>query len=153
PPEKSMGQAGSTTGPQYVRRANGETTRVRQQWRRKRDMMAASKDHVPSCDGRPDASRDSGRIGVEHHLRRAKKGRRMTQPIDLDRLRADLAARAESAAQRLLGKPTGRSRGALRFGRKGSVEVIVTGPKAGLWHDFENQVGGDLFGLIKREHR
>jgi hypothetical protein len=77
----------------------------------------------------------------------------MTQPIDLRGLRADLAARADSAAQRLLGQPTGRSRGALRFGRKGSVEVIVSGPKAGLWRDYENQVGGDLFHLIKRAHR
>lgn len=77
----------------------------------------------------------------------------MTQQTDLNRLRGGLTAHAEAAAQRLLGEPTGRSRSALRFGRKGSVEVIVSGPKAGLWHDYENQVGGDLFDLIERVHR
>jgi putative DNA primase/helicase len=77
----------------------------------------------------------------------------MRLPIHIDRLRAELTARAENAAQSLLGQPTGRSRGALRFGRKGSVEVIVSGSKAGLWHDYENQIGGDLFDLIEREHR
>jgi hypothetical protein len=77
----------------------------------------------------------------------------MTQLIDLDRLRAALAAAAESAAQQLLGEPTARSRCALRFGRKGSIEVVISGPNSGLWHDYENQVGGDLFELIKREHR
>src|SRR5262249_56741123 len=84
---------------------------------------------------------------------RSEEGRRMRLPIDIDRLRAELAARAENAAQRLLGQPTGRSRGALRFGRKGSVEVIVSGPKAGLWHDYENQVGGEPVDLSGRRHR
>src|SRR5262245_25624363 len=77
----------------------------------------------------------------------------MRLPVHMDRMRAELTARAENAARSLLGQPTGRSRGALRFGRKGSVEVIASGPKAGLWHDYENQIGGDLFDLIKREHR
>src|SRR5215831_9055735 len=75
--------------------------------------------------------------------------------IDLDRLRIDLTARAEHVAREVLGEPNHKlsSKRSLRFGNKGSLEVVVAGKKAGLWYDHENRIGGDLIDLIQRERR
>jgi ATP-dependent exoDNAse (exonuclease V) alpha subunit len=39
----------------------------------------------------------------------------------------------------------------LRFGNKGSLAITLSGPKSGLWKDFESGEGGNLFQLIQRE--
>jgi putative DNA primase/helicase len=67
---------------------------------------------------------------------------------------AALAARAAEAAVALLGEPNRQlsSKHELRFGRKGSLSVVTSGAKAGLWYDFEHGVGGDLIDLIKHVH-
>jgi Toprim domain len=70
----------------------------------------------------------------------------------LDIIRTSLAARAAEVTLALLGEPNSRSgRRELRFGRKGSISVMVAGPKAGSWYDHEAGVGGDLLSLIQRE--
>jgi hypothetical protein len=73
--------------------------------------------------------------------------------IDLDRLRRDLVEHAEYVVITLLGDPMDRSRGELRYGRKGSLAVVIAGAKAGMWHDHEAGNGGDLLALIEREQR
>src|SRR5262249_34989771 len=40
----------------------------------------------------------------------------------------------------------------LRFGRRGSLAVVIAGMRAGTWFDHENGVGGDLFDLIRRQN-
>jgi len=70
----------------------------------------------------------------------------------LDELRAELIASAEVLAELFYGKPTGRARGVLRFGRKGSAKVLVAGPQAGAWVDFEAGSAGGLLDMI-RQHR
>jgi putative DNA primase/helicase len=75
----------------------------------------------------------------------------MTRPDDLADLRAALRARAAEVAECLLGRPTHRGRGELRWGRKGSLALAVAGPKAGLWHDHEAGAGGDMLDLIAGE--
>ena len=75
----------------------------------------------------------------------------MTRPIDLERLRRDLASQAEQIAVALLGEPTSRTRAVLRYGAKGSLAIVVTGDKAGLWRDHEAGTGSDLLDLIQRE--
>jgi hypothetical protein len=72
--------------------------------------------------------------------------------IALDALRVDLRAHAERIAIALLGDPSDRTSTVLRFGRKGSLAVMIAGPKAGLWRDFETNGGGDMLALIQREH-
>jgi putative DNA primase/helicase len=74
--------------------------------------------------------------------------------IDLIVLRGELASRSAEIARALLGEPnlnlsTNRQ---LRFGRKGSLVMAITGLTNGSWYDFENDVGGDLVDLIRREH-
>jgi putative DNA primase/helicase len=66
-----------------------------------------------------------------------------------------LNARAEVVAQVLLGEPNRKasSRHELRFGSHGSVGIVITGDKRGLWFDHELLEGGDLLELIRREHR
>jgi hypothetical protein len=71
--------------------------------------------------------------------------------LDLDRLRSDLTQHAEAVAIALLGKPATRSRGELRYGRKGSLAIALAGKPAGLWRDHETGTGGDLLALIQRE--
>ena len=48
----------------------------------------------------------------------------------------------------LLGEPSQRGREAWRFRAKGSLAVVVAGPKRGAWHDHEAGRGGDALGLI-----
>ncbi len=67
----------------------------------------------------------------------------------------DLARRlnenAEAVAVALLGEPTIRGRLDLRFGRKGSLAVVVHGDRRGLWHDHSADQGGDMLKLIRRK--
>jgi len=72
---------------------------------------------------------------------------------DMTFLRSALAARAAELAVTLLGAPSMTGKRELRFGRQGSVAVVVSGPKAGMWHDHEAGTGGDMLALIMRERR
>ncbi len=67
----------------------------------------------------------------------------------------DLARRlnenAEAVTVALLGDPTIRGRIDLRFGRKGSLAVVVHGDRRGLWRDHSADQGGDMLKLIRRE--
>jgi ATP-dependent exoDNAse (exonuclease V) alpha subunit len=60
---------------------------------------------------------------------------------------------AASLATELLGAPNVHlsNKTTLRFGTKGSLVVNLSGPKAGLWKDFESGEGGNIFHLIQRE--
>jgi putative DNA primase/helicase len=74
--------------------------------------------------------------------------------INLMVLRAELASLSAEVAIVLLGEPNRKlsTNRQLRFGRKGSLALAITGPKNGSWYDYENDVGGDLVDLIRREH-
>src|SRR5262245_23522181 len=63
-----------------------------------------------------------------------------------------LADCAEFIAPALLGEPTSINRHELRWGRRGSVSLRLTGKKRGLWCDFKSGEGGDLLDLIARQH-
>jgi putative DNA primase/helicase len=71
----------------------------------------------------------------------------------LQPVRAALAERAGDLAEALLGPPSWRGRGELRWGRRGSLSVATAGRRAGLWHDHETGDGGDLLALYQRERR
>lgn len=73
--------------------------------------------------------------------------------LDMTFVRAGLAPVAAELAVALLGEPNRSMSGKreLRFGNHGSVSVVIAGPKAGVWHDHELGVGGDLLALIMRE--
>jgi putative DNA primase/helicase len=68
-------------------------------------------------------------------------------------VRAALVSRAAELAIALLGEPNRAmsSKRELRFGRHGSLAVVIAGPKAGLWRDHEAGTGGDMLDLIIRE--
>jgi hypothetical protein len=69
---------------------------------------------------------------------------------DLDLLRAALSANMAELAQYVLGEPYRRmsNRRELRFGRKGSLAVVIAGPKAGSWCNHETNEGGGPLDLI-----
>ena len=73
----------------------------------------------------------------------------------IDVLRTALAECAADIYPAILGEPNRAlsSRRELRFGRKGSISVALTGSKAGLWHDHENDLGGDFIALLMQERR
>jgi len=54
-------------------------------------------------------------------------------------------------ARDLLGEPNKRlSNGReLRYGEHGKIAVRISGEKAGMWHDFSSDKGGDLFDLVQ----
>lgn len=77
----------------------------------------------------------------------------MVTAAEIAWVRAALAERAADVAMALLGAPNlgVSNRRELRFGRKGSLAVVIAGAKAGLRHDHERDQGGDLLDLIMRE--
>jgi putative DNA primase/helicase len=84
-------------------------------------------------------------------------GMAMTTPsmhthIDAATVARTLADRAESIAPALLGEPTSKSRHELRWGRRGSVSLRLTGTKRGLWCDYASGEGGDLLDPVARQH-
>ncbi|WP_159350005.1 DUF7146 domain-containing protein [Roseomonas harenae] len=72
---------------------------------------------------------------------------------DIQAVNARLGERMADLVRTLLGESTSRSRGELRFRRKGSLSVVVSGAKRGSWHDHEAGCGGDPLGLIAHVHR
>ena len=78
----------------------------------------------------------------------------MATSFDITAIAAALTSRAADVALAVLGEANRQlsNKRELRFGRKGSMAVVITGPKTGSWYDYENDIGGDLFDLIRREH-
>ncbi|NKC33385.1 hypothetical protein [Falsiroseomonas selenitidurans] len=72
----------------------------------------------------------------------------MTASHDIPTVNWLLAERMTELAQKLAGEPTSRSRDEWRFRSKGSLAVIVAGPKRGSWHDYEAGTSGDPLGLV-----
>jgi len=63
---------------------------------------------------------------------------------------AELRARAPEIAAELLGKPSSRSGREWRWGRKGSLAVVIAGARTGMWFDHEAGTGGGLVELVAR---
>jgi hypothetical protein len=74
--------------------------------------------------------------------------------LDLDAVNALMADRMGDLARALLdGDPTSRRGDECRYRRKGSLAIIVSGPKRGTWHDHEATLGGDPVGLVAHLRR
>ena len=70
---------------------------------------------------------------------------------EAEELKAHLKFKSEIVARGLLGEPNKRlSNGReLRYGEHGKIVVRISGEKAGMWHDFSSDRGGDLFSLVQ----
>ena len=68
-----------------------------------------------------------------------------------DELAAALRNRLPELARELLGHPTMRSSREWRWGRHGSLSLVMSGAKAGQWFDHEAGQGGGFIDLIARE--
>src|SRR5882724_10708809 len=75
------------------------------------------------------------------------------QQFDLENLRAALNSRAADLATYLIGNPNRHmsSKRDLRFGRHGSMSVVIAGPKIGSWFDHETDEHGGMFDLVMRQ--
>lgn len=71
------------------------------------------------------------------------------QRLDAGALARELDARVTDLAVDLLGDPTAKERGEWRWRRRGSLAVVVTGPRRGAWFDHEAGTGGDALGLVR----
>lgn len=73
----------------------------------------------------------------------------MRERLSIAAVNAKLSERIADLARELLGsEPTDRRRDEWRFRRKGSLAVLISGPKRGAWHDHEAGCGGDPLGLV-----
>jgi putative DNA primase/helicase len=63
---------------------------------------------------------------------------------------AELRVRAPEIAAELLGKPSSRTGQEWRWGRKGSLAVVIAGARTGMWFDHEAGTGGGLVELVAR---
>lgn len=73
---------------------------------------------------------------------------------DMPAVAALLAERIADLARDLTGaEPTTRGRTEWRFRRRGSLAVVVSGPKRGAWHDHEAGEGGDALALVAHLRR
>ena len=72
---------------------------------------------------------------------------------EVARIRKSLQLQAERVTLDLLGEPNTAlsTANTLRFGSHGKMVVEIRGSKAGIWHDFIEDRGGDLLGLIAKE--
>ena len=72
---------------------------------------------------------------------------------DTEALRSKMSLGAEFIAKNLLGEPNKHlSNGkTLRFGESGKLALQISGSKSGIWYDFSESKGGDLFELVSRE--
>lgn len=78
----------------------------------------------------------------------------MSPRPDMPAVAALLAQHIETLAIELAGtRPTGRHRDELRFRARGSLAVVIAGPKRGSWHDHEAGEGGDALAMIAHFHR
>lgn len=69
-------------------------------------------------------------------------------------LAAALAPHAEQIAEHLTGtKPTSRSGREIRFGKKGSLAIVISGAERGSFFDHQAGEGGDGLGLVARLRR
>lgn len=75
--------------------------------------------------------------------------------VEMARTRHELKFCSERVARDLLGEPNTALSSAktLRYGEHGRMAIELTGPKAGLWHDFSAGVGGDVIALIQKERQ
>lgn len=64
---------------------------------------------------------------------------------------AKLRARMPELAVDLLGKPTARNGQEWRWGRKGSLSIVIAGAQAGMWFDHEEGHGGWFSDLVSRD--
>jgi len=62
----------------------------------------------------------------------------------------ELRARVPELAVELLGRPTFRNGQEWRWGRKGSLSVVISGDRAGMWFDHEEGRGGWFSNLVGR---
>ena len=68
---------------------------------------------------------------------------------DMPAAAVELAARMRKLLPSLSDRePTSRTRDTWRYGRKGSLAVVVSGPRRGRWFDHEAGVGGDALALV-----
>ncbi len=79
----------------------------------------------------------------------------MTERLDIPAIAARLAERMPEWTRHLAGEPNRAlsGRDEWRYGGKGSLSVIVAGPKRGQWFDHEAGRGGDALGLAAHLHR
>ncbi len=72
---------------------------------------------------------------------------------DLDEIKERISSSAKEIAIQFLGSENKQlsNTSQLRFGKKGSLSVTLSGSRAGMWHDFEKGEGGHLFNLAMRE--
>lgn len=66
----------------------------------------------------------------------------------IEAVNAALAANIAALAHHLAGEPSSKSGHTLRFRQRGSLAIVVSGPRRGSWHDHEAGVGGDPLGLV-----
>jgi Domain of unknown function (DUF6362) len=86
--------------------------------------------------------------GVAHGVIRLDEAARSRSR---DELAAALRERLPELARELLGRPTMRSSREWRWGRHGSLSLVMSGAKAGQWFDHEAGQGGGFVDLIARE--
>jgi putative DNA primase/helicase len=100
-----------------------------------------------------DLTNEASTASVVEPVREVECGTPSAGRLDTGCARAALVQRAAEFVIKILGQPNHRLSNdrELRFGNRGSLGVIIEGPKAGLWYDHENGQGGDLFDLVRHK--
>jgi len=72
----------------------------------------------------------------------------MTDTVSIPEIKDQLAERCVDLAEYLFGKPTTRTRTELKFGRKGSLVVTISGRWRGRFRSWEAGTGGSMLDAI-----
>lgn len=73
--------------------------------------------------------------------------------VDWEDFNAELRARVPELVEDVMGPANIQSQREWRWGRQGSLSIIIAGAKAGVWFDHELGEGGGFVDLVAREYR
>jgi len=107
----------------------------------------------PSLTASKTFSQSSNQAHKNGVTKAIEKQANQKQPIDAKEVAGALAKDVRGVVTRFLGEPNAKLSNAaqLRYGKKGSLVINLSGTKQGTWHNFETGESGDLLSLIKTE--
>lgn len=160
-PRRKVGAASEVIDRMYEQRQNIGLAAPVQVEAMEAKLVVGGNISIPNtAEIKPDKSDTSNQLNINNIVSKATNTyKKMQHQMEHQRaawsrgdeeLRMETSYKAEQITRELLGEPNknlsnGRE---LRFGSSGKIVVRITGEKAGIWHDFAKNKGGDIFDLV-----
>lgn len=111
--------------------------------------FVAFSDHTASLGRRATLHSVAGAKSGDRHALAESRRQQTTVRLKAASVAAILAERMAELVRELAGEPSYQGRLEWRFRSRGSLAVVIAGPKRGAWHDHEAGEGGDALALVR----